>query len=556
MKKSLILFLAAALSACTAEVLPEQPVNDRPKNDQPAIDQPTSGTEQVSVNIRLASPATRDLETRTPATRTDTPATRATIHDSGSGAASFSWEDGDEIGVVVSDKYYRFTLSGKVGEDTGTFTAELPAGSVIADGAQVAYPYIAEDYDENTHTFSLTYPTEYTSTKEGDFRHRWAGTLVKDGSGYQAALSHQTAILRVTYENVPSEATAVRLTADQNLAGSSKTITTNLSWHASTMNFYFPVPAGTYNSFTIQLLNGSETIEGTQKSMANSSMALGTPSVSLGPKKILVAYFSFTNTTKGIAESMADILGADLYQITPAEAYTNDNSNYYDQSTRAYQEQYGPASARPAINTTLANTDYDIVLIGFPIWYGKVPRVILSFLDAYDFSGKTVIPFCTSGSSGISASQTELQNTYPNINWKTGARLNGYTADQLKTWLAELGIQNTSFQLTIGDTVFEAELANNATAQAFNALLPMTLNMSELNGNEKYNYLSTTLPSNPSCPGTINNGDILLYGNNCVVVFYKTFSTRYNYTKIGRITDPSTLENVVGRGAVSIRFGH
>ena len=69
MKKSLILFLAAALSACTAEVLPEHPVNDRPQNDQPVITQPTSGTEQVSVNIRLASPATRDLETRTPDTR-------------------------------------------------------------------------------------------------------------------------------------------------------------------------------------------------------------------------------------------------------------------------------------------------------------------------------------------------------------------------------------------------------------------------------------------------------------------------------------------------------
>ena len=540
MKKSLVLFVAAALSACTADVLPEQPAND-----QPVITHPTSGTEQVSVNIRLASPATR-----------------AVIQDSGSGAASFSWEDGDEIGVVVSDKYYRFTLSGKVGEETGTFTAELPAGSVIADGAQVAYPYIADDYDENTLTFSLTYPTEYTSTKEGDFRHRWAGTLVKDGSSYKAELSHQTAILRVTYENVPSEATAVRLTADQNLAGNSKTITTNLSWHASTMNFYFPVPAGTYNSFTIQLLNGSETIEGTQKSMTNSPMALETgkiyrtPSVSLGPKKILVAYFSFTNTTKGIAESMADILGADLYQITPAEAYTSDNNNYYDESTRAYQEQYGPASARPEINTTLSNTDYDIVLIGFPIWYGKVPRVILSFLDAYDFGGKTVIPFCTSGSSGIGASQTELQNIYPDINWKTGARLNGYTADQLKTWLAGLGIQNSSFQLTIGDTVFAAELANNATAQAFNALLPLTLNMTELNGNEKYNYLSTTLPTNPSCPGTIHNGDILLYGNKCVVVFYKTFNTSYSYTKIGRITDPSALENVVGSGAVSIRFGH
>ena len=137
---------------------------------------------------------------------------------------------------------------------------------------------------------------------------------------------------------------------------------------------------------------------------------------------------------------MADILGADTYQITPSEAYTSDNNNYYDSSTRAYQEQYGPASARPAINATLSNTDYDVVLLGFPIWYGKVPRVVLTFLDTYDFSGKVVIPFCTSGSSGISTAQTELQSTYSTIKWKTGARLNGYTTEQLKTWLSGFGL--------------------------------------------------------------------------------------------------------------------
>ena len=234
----------------------------------------------------------------------------------------------------------------------------------------------------------------------------------------------------------------------------------------------------------------------------------------------------------------------------------SDNSKYYDENTRAYQEQYGPVSARPAINATLGSTDYDVVLLGFPIWYGKVPRVVLTFLDTYDFSGKTVIPFCTSGSSGISAAQTELQSTYPVLKWKTGARLNGYTDEQLQTWLAGLGIRNTSFTLTIGGINFTAELANNATAQAFNALLPMTLNMTELNGNEKYKYLDTTLPTHAACPGTIRNGDILLYGNNCVVVFYKTFDTSYNYTKIGRITDPSGLAAAVGGGSIEIQFGY
>ena len=537
MKKAIYTLFAIALAACTAENLPEKPITPEP---------PVPTTEKVSINVRLAEPATKAL-----------------INDSGSGAASFSWENGDQIGVVVNNKYYCFTLEGKSDEDTGTFTAELPGGSTIEDGAQIAYPYIADDYNESTHTFSLSYPTEYTSTKAGDFRHRWAGSLVKDGSNnFQAKLAHQTAILRITYANVPADATAIKITADKNLAGSSKTITTNFSWHATTMGFYFPVPAETYTSFTIQLYNGADAIDGTQRTLANASMVLETgkiyrtPTITLGPKKILVAYFSFTNTTKAIAESMADILGADTYQITPTEAYTSDNSNYYDSSTRAYQEQYGPASAHPAINTTLTSTDYDIVLLGFPIWYGKVPRVILTFLDAYDFSGKTVIPFCTSGSSGISNAQTELQNTYSSINWKSGSRLNGYSTDQLKTWLTGMGIKNTLFKLTIGGIDFTAELANNATAQAFNALLPLTLNMTELNGNEKYKYLDTTLPTNAACPGTIHAGDILLYSNNCVVVFYKTFTTTYNYTKIGRITDTTGLETPIGGGSISIQFSH
>lgn len=535
MKRFITYFVALfALVACDKSLEPEELIPETPV------------TQTVSINVQLAKPATR-----------------AVINDTGSGAASFSWENGDQIGVVIEGKYYCFTLTGKTNESTGTFTAELPGGATIEDGAQIAFPYIAEDYNEGTHTFNLTYPTEYTSSKDGDFRHRWAGTLVKDGSNnFQATLSHQTAILRVTYDQVPAEATAVQLTADQNIAGSSKTIQTNFSWHASTMNFYFPVPAGTYNSFTIQLLNGETPIDGTQKTLANSAMTLETgkiyrtPTAALGPKKILVAYFSFTNNTQVIATSMADILGADTYQITPSEAYTSDNNNYYDSSTRAYQEQYGPASARPAINATLSNTDYDVILLGFPIWYGKVPRVVLTFLDTYDFSGKVVIPFCTSGSSGISTAQTELQSTYSTIKWKTGARLNGYTTEQLKTWLSGFGLNNAPFKLTIGGTVFRAELANNATAQAFDALLPTTLSMTELNGNEKYKYLDTTLPTNASCPGTIHAGDILLYGNNCVVVFYKTFNTSYSYTKIGKITDPSGLEAAVGAGGVEVQFGH
>ena len=166
------------------------------------------------------------------------------------------------------------------------------------------------------------------------------------------------------------------------------------------------------------------------------------PSTEAQDGKILVACFSFTGTTKTAATTLAGLTEGTLYLIEPEAPYGSENSNYYDESTRAYQEQYGPASARPAIKNTLEGADgYDIVLLGFPIWYGKAPRVVFSFLDTYSFKGKTVIPFITSGSTGISSAASELKSAYPDLGWKTGDRLNGKTSDQLKSWLESLGIK-------------------------------------------------------------------------------------------------------------------
>ena len=164
------------------------------------------------------------------------------------------------------------------------------------------------------------------------------------------------------------------------------------------------------------------------------------PSAQVQDGKVLVACFSFTGTTKSIATSLAGLTDGTLYLIEPETPYGKENSTYYDESTRAYQEQYGPASARPAIKKTLKEADgYDIVLLGFPIWYGKAPRVVFSFLDTYSFKGKTVIPFITSGSTGISSAASELKSTYPDITWKTGDRLNGKKPEELKSWLGTLG---------------------------------------------------------------------------------------------------------------------
>ena len=108
--------------------------------------------------------------------------------------------------------------------------------------------------------------------------------------------------------------------------------------------------------------------------------------------------------------------------------------------------------------------------------------------------------------------------------------------------------------ITINGQDFHATLYDNETADALREKLPLTLDMSELNGNEKYNYLPFRLPTNAGNPGQIHAGDLMLYGSDCLVLFYKSFSTGYSYTPIGRIDDPDGLADAVGRGGVQVTF--
>ncbi|MCM1578160.1 MAG: flavodoxin, partial [Ruminococcus sp.] len=116
--------------------------------------------------------------------------------------------------------------------------------------------------------------------------------------------------------------------------------------------------------------------------------------------KILVAYFSATNTTEGVAKRIADGLNADIYEIIPAEPYTSADLDYGDNNSRSTIEMNDPNS-RPAISGSVENMgQYDIIFIGYPIWWGDAPRIVSTFMESYDFSGKTIVPFCTSGGSG------------------------------------------------------------------------------------------------------------------------------------------------------------
>lgn len=113
---------------------------------------------------------------------------------------------------------------------------------------------------------------------------------------------------------------------------------------------------------------------------------------------------------------------------------------------------------------------------------------------------------------------------------------------------------NGKIKITVNSQTFSATLLDNNSAKAFKELLPMTINMTELNGNEKYYDLPNKLPTKSSNPGTIHNGDLMLYGSNTLVLFYKSFPTPYSYTRIGSMDDPTGLEEALGTGNVSVTF--
>ena len=140
--------------------------------------------------------------------------------------------------------------------------------------------------------------------------------------------------------------------------------------------------------------------------------------------KTLVAYFSASGVTKKLAQTLADAIGADLFAIEPKVPYTRADLNWMDKQSRSTIEMQNPAS-RPEIAGTCANiADYDTVFVGFPIWWYVEPRIVDTFLERSDFSGKTVIPFATSGGSGIEKAERSLKSHCPQANWKKGKLLN------------------------------------------------------------------------------------------------------------------------------------
>ena len=164
-----------------------------------------------------------------------------------------------------------------------------------------------------------------------------------------------------------------------------------------------------------------------------------TPKEASAHSDVLVAYFSATGTTKGVAEKIASVTGGDLYEILAAEPYTADDLNYNDPGSRSTTEQ-NDKKCRPEIGSEdISMEGYTTIYLGFPIWWGEEPRILDTFVEKYSFEGITVIPFCTSGGSGIGKSGPNMETLAESGTWLEGERFSGNVSEEdLKSWLEGL----------------------------------------------------------------------------------------------------------------------
>lgn len=280
-----------------------------------------------------------------------------------------------------------------------------------------------------------------------------------------------------------------------------------------------------------------------------------------GERNTLVAYFSATGNTKKIAEYIAAYTGADSYDITPAIPYTTEDLNYSNSSCRANQEQ-NDASCRPEISGSVENMDnYDVVYIGYPIWWGEEPRIIDTFLESYDFSDKIVIPFCTSGSSSIAVSENRIANLGVSIgNQLLGKRFSGSASEKsVSDWISTLDLPkqttDTRISIAVNNHTLMATLADNSSAKAFAELLndgPLTLDLHDYGNFEKTGSLPQTLPRNDE-PIDTDFGDLILYQGNQFVLYYDKNS--WTFTRLGHLDSSVTkeeLKSILGEENVTV----
>ena len=273
----------------------------------------------------------------------------------------------------------------------------------------------------------------------------------------------------------------------------------------------------------------------------------------------LVIYFSRTGNTEKIAEYLIGITNADSYVIEAAVPYTDEDIKYQDDNCRANKEQ-NDKTVRPEIANPIDSIDsYDTIFLGYPIWWGQEPRIIDTFLESYDFSDKTVIPFCTSASSGIATSEKNIKALVPIGNQLEGRRFSsGATKEDVKEWYDTLPLNeeksDNKLKISVNGTELTATLEDNSSAQALAELLKqgdITVDMSDYGNFEKVGNLPQSLPKNDEKITTVP-GDIILYQGNKITIYYA--ENTWDFTKLGHINNitQEELKTLLGDGDVAV----
>ncbi len=151
--------------------------------------------------------------------------------------------------------------------------------------------------------------------------------------------------------------------------------------------------------------------------------------------KTLVAYFSASGVTEGVAKKLAEVAKADLYEITPVERYTDADLDWRDPNSRSSVEMKDPTARTPITDMDGNLPHYDVIFVGFPIWWYTCPRIINTFLEVNNFEGVTLVPFATSGGSSIDKSCQDLKEQYPNYKFAQGKLLNSFNTEEVQKWI-------------------------------------------------------------------------------------------------------------------------
>lgn len=273
----------------------------------------------------------------------------------------------------------------------------------------------------------------------------------------------------------------------------------------------------------------------------------------------LVVYFSQTGNTAHIADEIIRCTGADRYEIQAAVPYTDADIDYRNASCRANQEQ-NDKTARPEIGDPIPSlADYDVIYLGYPIWWGEEPRIIDTFLESYDFSHKTLIPFCTSGSSGISASEANIASLADIGDLLAGKRFSaGAGASEVEEWISSLELPKAAeaetICLTINGTRLTAALEDNSSARGLLEKLAegeVVIDAHDYGSFEKVGSLGFTLPRNDARITTVP-GDLILYQGDQFTIYYD--ENTWDFTKLGHVNGMTReqLKALLGDGDVTI----